>query len=46
MITEYNLTREIECTNRQPKTDLNLRPIHHKKDDRSDGHLFLGLLSY
>lgn len=42
----YNLTREIECTNRQLKTDLNLRPIHHRKDDRSDAHLFLGLLSY
>ena len=42
----YNLTREIECTNRQLKTDLNLRPIYHKKDDRSDAHLFLGLLSY
>ena len=42
----YNLIREIECTNRQLKTDLNLRPIHHKKDDRSDDHLFLGLLSY
>ena len=42
----YNLTREIECTNRQLKTDLNLRPVHHKKDDRSDAHLFLGLLSY
>ena len=41
----YNLIREIECTNRQLKTDLNLRPIHHKKDDRSDAHLFLGLLS-
>ena len=33
-------------TNRQLKTDLNLRPVHHKKDDRSDAHLFLGLLSY
>ena len=42
----YNLTREIECTNRQLKTDLNLRPIYHKKVDRSDAHLFLGLLSY
>nr|WP_308398614.1 hypothetical protein [Prevotella sp.] len=28
------------------KTDLNLRPIHHKKDDRSDAHLFLELLAY
>ena len=42
----YNLIREIECTNRQLKTDLELRPIFHQKDDRSDAHLFLGLLSY
>lgn len=42
----YNLIREIECTNRQLKTDLNLRPIYHQKDDASDAHLFLGLLSY
>ena len=42
----YNLIREIECSNRQMKTDLNLRPIYHQKDDRSDAHLFLGLLSY
>lgn len=27
----YNLTREIECTNRQFKTDLNLRPIFHQE---------------
>jgi transposase len=42
----YNLIREIECTNRQLKTDLQLRPIHHQKDDCSDAHLFLGLLAY
>lgn len=42
----YNLIREIECTNRQLKTDLNLRPIYHQKDARSDAHLFFGLLSY
>lgn len=42
----YNLIREIECSNRQLKTDLSLRPIYHKKDDRSDGHIFLGLLAY
>ena len=42
----YNLIREIESTNRQLKTDLNLRPIYHQKDERSDAHLFLGLLSY
>ena len=42
----YNCTRDLECSNRQLKTDLSLRPIYHKKDDRSDAHLFLGLLSY
>lgn len=42
----YNLIREIECTNRQLKTDLNLRPIYHQKDSRSDAHLFFGLLAY
>lgn len=42
----YNLIREIECTNRQLKTDLNLRPIYHQKDSRSDAHIFFGLLAY
>ena len=41
-----NLIRELECTNRQLKTDLNLRPIYHQTDDNSDAHLFLGLLAY
>ena len=40
----YNLIREIECTNRQLKNDLNLRPIYHQKDESSDAHLFFGLL--
>jgi transposase len=42
----YNLIREIECTNRQLKTDLCLRPIYHQKDENSDAHLFFGLLAY
>ena len=42
----YNLIREIECTNRQLKTDLNLRPIYHQTDERSEAHLFFGLLPY
>ena len=42
----YNLIRDIECTNRQLKTDLNLRPIYHQTDGNSDAHIFLGLLSY
>lgn len=42
----YNLIREIETSNRQLKTDLELRPIYHQKDGNSDAHLFFGLLSY
>lgn len=42
----YNLIRDIECTNRQLKTDLSLRPVYHKTDERSDAHLFFGLLAY
>lgn len=42
----YNLIREIECTNRQLKTDLNLRPIFHQKDENSEAHLFFGLLAF
>ena len=42
----YNLIREIETSNRQLKTDLNLRPIYHQKDESADAHLFFGLLAY
>lgn len=38
----YNLIREIETSNRQLKTDLNLRPIYHQKDESADAHLFSG----
>ena len=42
----YNLIREIECTNKQLKNDLNFRPIYHQTDARCDAHLFFGLLAY
>jgi len=42
----YNLIRDIECTNRQLKTDLSLRPIYHQKDENSDAHLFFRLVAY
>ena len=42
----YNLIREIETSNRQLKTDLNLRPIYHQTDESADAHLFFGLLAY
>lgn len=42
----YNTTREIEATFRVLKTDLDLRPIYHKKDESTMAHLHLGLLAY
>ncbi len=42
----YNTIREIENTFRTLKTDLDLRPIYHKRDDSTIAHLNLGLLSY
>lgn len=42
----YNLIREIENTFRTLKTDLDLRPIYHKRDDSTMAHLHLGILGY
>src|SRR5665647_554824 len=43
---QYNAIREIEATFRVLKTDLDLRPIYHKRDDAAMAHLHLGLLAY
>lgn len=42
----YNTIREIESAFRTLKTDLDLRPIYHKKDQSTMAHLNLGLLAY
>ncbi|HPR86360.1 MAG TPA: IS1634 family transposase, partial [Prolixibacteraceae bacterium] len=42
----YNTIREIEATFRVLKTDLDLRPIYHHKDENTMAHLILGLLAY
>jgi len=42
----YNTIREIEYTFRVLKTDLDLRPVFHQKDDSTMAHLHLGLLAY
>ena len=42
----YNTIREIEATFRVLKTDLELRPIYHKKDESTMAHLYLGMLAY
>lgn len=42
----YNTIREIEATFRVLKTDLDLRPIYHQKDESTMAHLHLGILAY
>lgn len=42
----YNTIREIESSFRCLKTDLDLRPIYHQKDDSTMAHLHLGILAY
>jgi len=42
----YNLIREIEGAFRTLKTDLDLRPVYHKRDEATLAHLHLGLLAY
>ena len=42
----YNTIREIESTFRTLKTDLDLRPIYHQKDNATMAHLHLGILAY
>ena len=42
----YNTVREVEATFRVLKTDLQLRPVHHQKDERVESHLYLAILAY
>jgi hypothetical protein len=42
----YNIIREVEESFRILKTELDLRPIFHKKDASTMAHLHLGLLAY
>jgi len=42
----YNTIREVESTFRCLKTDLQLRPVYHQKDDRIQAHLYLTILAY
>jgi hypothetical protein len=42
----YNTIRDIESTFRVLKSDLELRPIYHKKDENTMAHLYLAILAY
>lgn len=42
----YNSIRVIEEAFRFMKTDLGMRPVHHQKEHRVDGHIWITLLAY
>ena len=42
----YNLTREVEASFRCLKSDLNVRPIFHQKDEYIESHIWLSILAY
>jgi transposase len=42
----YMQLSEIEQVFKELKQDLNLRPIHHQKDDRIEAHIFVSFLAY
>lgn len=42
----YNTIREVESTFRCLKWDLQIRPIHHQKDERVESHIYLTMLAY
>ena len=44
--TIYNILKEVESSFRCMKSDLNLRPVFHKKDISCLAHLHLGVLAY
>jgi transposase len=42
----YNILREQESTFRCLKNDLDIRPIHHQKDENTEAHIFVGIVAY
>ncbi len=42
----YNTVREVEASFRCLKSDLQIRPVHHQKDDRVESHIYLTTLAY
>lgn len=42
----YTMLTEVEEAFRCLKSELNLRPVYHKKEARSDAHIFITVLAY
>lgn len=42
----YTMLTDLEAVFRSLKSELGLRPIYHRKKDRTEGHLFITVLAY
>jgi len=42
----FSMLTDIEDAFRSMKSELGLRPVHHQKEHRSDGHLFIAVIAY
>jgi transposase len=42
----FNMLLDVEDAFRSMKSELGLRPVHHHKESRCDGHLFITVLAY
>jgi hypothetical protein len=42
----YNTLRDIESTFRCLKTDLDIRPVYHRKDINTEAHIFAGIVVF
>ncbi|MCY3875341.1 MAG: hypothetical protein OXF88_13745, partial [Rhodobacteraceae bacterium] len=42
----YSMLTDVESVFCSLKSELGLRPVYHRKQVRSDGHLFISVLAY
>jgi transposase len=42
----YTMLTDLEAVFRSLKSELGLRPIYHRKEERTEGHLFITVLAY
>ena len=42
----YTMLTDLESVFRSLKSELGMRPVYHRKEDRCDGHLFITTLAY
>lgn len=43
---QYMLLAHVEAAFRDLKPDLGIRPVHYQKADRTQAHIFIGVLAY